>query len=77
MSLWEYGDSSLHSDKFLFNIFLRWCPLFFRFYEDAAIVAFEQKDESALLFVQRKCPLKETLVQSKIANLVQQLQTRK
>lgn len=41
------------------------------------MVAFEQKDESALNFVQSKCPLREETKHAKITSLLEQLQTRK
>ncbi|CAH1635593.1 unnamed protein product [Spodoptera littoralis] len=47
------------------------------FYEEAAEVAFEQKDESALLFVQNKCPLNETTKHAKISSLLERLPTKK
>ncbi|XP_053605989.1 vacuolar protein sorting-associated protein 16 homolog [Plodia interpunctella] len=47
------------------------------FYEDAAQVAYEQKDRNALVFVQSKCPLKETIKHEKIAFLLEQLPLRK
>ncbi|XP_045485146.1 vacuolar protein sorting-associated protein 16 homolog [Pieris rapae] len=47
------------------------------FYEEAAQVAFEQKDESALFFVQNKCPLREVTKHEKISALLEQLTARK
>ncbi|XP_059053540.1 vacuolar protein sorting-associated protein 16 homolog [Achroia grisella] len=47
------------------------------FYEEAAQVAFEQKDRSALIFVQSKCPLRESIRHEKISSLLEQLATRK
>ncbi|XP_063827549.1 vacuolar protein sorting-associated protein 16 homolog [Ostrinia nubilalis] len=46
------------------------------FYEEAAQVAFDQKDESALLFVQNKCP-QDAMKHEKISALLEQLATRK
>jgi hypothetical protein len=51
--------------------------IFCRFYEEAAQIAFEQKDESALLYVQNKCPLRESTKHEKISALLEQLATRK
>lgn len=47
------------------------------FYEEAAEVAFEQKDESALLFVLNKCPLNESMKRAKITSLLEKLPTKK
>ncbi|XP_026744401.1 vacuolar protein sorting-associated protein 16 homolog [Trichoplusia ni] len=47
------------------------------FYEEAAEVAFEQKDESALLFVQNKCPQNEYSKHAKITSLLERLATKK
>ncbi|CAG9787321.1 unnamed protein product [Diatraea saccharalis] len=47
------------------------------FYEEAAQVAFEQKDENALLFVQNKCPLRESGKHEKISALLEQLANKK
>ncbi|XP_061385119.1 vacuolar protein sorting-associated protein 16 homolog [Danaus plexippus] len=47
------------------------------FYEEAAQVAFEQKDESALLFVQNKCPVRESTKHAKIMALLEQLADKK
>ncbi|XP_075976244.1 vacuolar protein sorting 16 [Anticarsia gemmatalis] len=46
------------------------------FYEKAAEVAFEQKDEIALQFVQNKCPMIES-THAKIASLLEKLATKK
>ncbi|XP_026330192.1 vacuolar protein sorting-associated protein 16 homolog [Hyposmocoma kahamanoa] len=43
------------------------------FYEEAARVAFEQKDEGALFYVQSRCPLRDSTTHEKIAALVEQL----
>lgn len=51
--------------------------LSFRFYEEAAQVAFEQKDESALFFVQNKCPIRESTKHAKVQALLEQLSTKK
>ncbi|KAG6441802.1 hypothetical protein O3G_MSEX001993 [Manduca sexta] len=47
------------------------------FYEKAAEVAFEQKDEGALLYVQNKCPLQDSVTRSKISALLELLVTKK
>ncbi|CAH2085639.1 unnamed protein product [Euphydryas editha] len=47
------------------------------FYEEAAQVAFEQKDESALFFVQNKCPVRESTKHAKINALLEKLSTKK
>ncbi|XP_068623324.1 vacuolar protein sorting-associated protein 16 homolog [Battus philenor] len=47
------------------------------FYEEAARVAFEQKDKSALFFVQSKCPIRESSQHAKISALLEQLNTKK
>ncbi|CAK1543933.1 unnamed protein product [Leptosia nina] len=47
------------------------------FYEEAAQVAFNQKDQSALFFVQNKCPVQETTKHAKISALLEQLTSRK
>lgn len=47
------------------------------YYEEAAEVAFEQKDMSALLYVQNKCPLNESTKHAKIASLLERLPTKK
>ncbi|XP_048477907.1 vacuolar protein sorting-associated protein 16 homolog [Plutella xylostella] len=47
------------------------------FYEEAAQVAFEQKDESALFFVQSKCPLRDSIKHERISALLEQLMSRK
>ncbi|XP_046967417.1 vacuolar protein sorting-associated protein 16 homolog [Vanessa cardui] len=47
------------------------------FYEEAAQVAFDQKDESALFFVQNKCPVRESSKHAKIQALLDQLTTKK
>ncbi|KAI8421023.1 hypothetical protein MSG28_008153 [Choristoneura fumiferana] len=47
------------------------------FYEEAAQVAFEQRDQSALTYVQSKCPLRESSKHERIASLLEQLATRK
>ncbi|XP_034828699.1 vacuolar protein sorting-associated protein 16 homolog [Maniola hyperantus] len=47
------------------------------FYEQAAMVAFEQRDESALAFVQNKCPTREAGQHAKIMALLEQLTSRK
>ncbi|KPJ12917.1 Vacuolar protein sorting-associated protein 16-like [Papilio machaon] len=47
------------------------------FFEEAARVAFEQKDKSALLFVQSKCPLRDSSQHAAIAALLEQLNNKK
>ncbi|KAJ2947401.1 hypothetical protein O0L34_g17178 [Tuta absoluta] len=47
------------------------------FYEEAAQVAFELKDDRALAFVKGKCPLRDSLKHERINALMEQLATRK
>ncbi|XP_048000974.1 vacuolar protein sorting-associated protein 16 homolog [Leguminivora glycinivorella] len=47
------------------------------FYEEAALVAFEQRDQNALFYVKNKCPLSESTKHEKISALLEQLATRK
>ncbi|XP_072929304.1 vacuolar protein sorting-associated protein 16 homolog [Epargyreus clarus] len=47
------------------------------YFEDAAQVAFEQKDEGALFFVKNKCPMNESAQHEKIQNLIDQLANKK
>lgn len=47
------------------------------FYEEAAEVAFEQKDERALLFIQDKCPQAEPTKRAKITSFLERLTTKK
>ncbi|XP_041968252.1 vacuolar protein sorting-associated protein 16 homolog isoform X2 [Aricia agestis] len=47
------------------------------YYEEAAQVAFEQKDQNALLYVQKKCPLRESEQHARISVLLEQLTNKK